>query len=193
MSRAREAAYALFGAYRLAHLDPSGLQHFNATVQGFWRSFLAALIVAPGYAIIIALELVDSSNAAQLDWVGIALVQSVFYALGWVAFPLVMLIVTDRMDRRAEYLRYMVAYNWSAVLQMGLMLPASALEAMLPGGAGGLIMAVVWAAVTFYQWFIARTALRITGGAAATVVLLDILLSFTIAMVALKVRTGGLF
>ena len=31
-----------------------------------------------------------------------------------------------------------------------------------------------------------------TFGAAAAIVLLDILLSFTIAMVALKVRTGGL-
>ena len=193
MNRAREAAYALFGAYRLAHLDPSGLQHFNATAQGFWRSFLAALIVAPGYAILVGLELGEAPDAASLDWGGIALAQAVFYAISWVAFPLAMHFLTEWMDRRDAYIRYIVAYNWAAVLQMGVMLPAAALQAMIPGNAGGLILLPAWAAVTFYQWYIARTALRIGGAAAAGVVGVDLALALAIAWLAMKVRNGGFF
>ncbi|MCX7353505.1 MAG: hypothetical protein NTY59_01485 [Alphaproteobacteria bacterium] len=188
MSRAREAAYALFGAYRLARLDPSGLQYFNATVRGFWRSFLAALIVAPGYAILIGLELTETADAASLDWGSIALVQAVFYAISWTAFPLAMHYLTALIDRHEDYVGYIVAYNWAAVVQMGVMLPAAALQAMIPGDVGGLIMLPVVAATAFYQWFIARTALRISRGTAAGIVGFDFALSLFIAGIAATVR-----
>lgn len=188
MSRAREAAYALFGAYRLAHLDPSGLQYFNATVQGFWRSFLAALIVAPGYAILIALELGQSPDAASLDWGHIALVQTIAYVISWTAFPVALHYLTALIDRHEEYVGYIVAYNWAAVIQMGVLLPAAALQAMIPGDVGGLIMLPVVIATAFYQWFIARTALRIGRGAAAGIVGFDFALSLFIASIAATIR-----
>lgn len=191
MGRAREVAYALFGAYRLAHLDSSGLQYFNATVEGFWRSFLAALIVAPGYVILIGLELGQLPETASLDWGGIALVQAIAYAINWTAFPLAMYYLAGRIGRQAEYVGYIVAYNWASVLQMAVMLPAVALQAMLPEGVGGLIVLPVVALTAAYQWFIARTALRVGGGAAAGVVGLDFALSFTTAYIAMRIRTGG--
>jgi len=191
MGRAREVAYGLFGAYRLAHLDPTGLQYFNATVEGFWRSFLAALIVAPGYIILIGLELGQLPEATSLDWGGIALVQAIAYVVNWTAFPLAMYYLTGRIGRQDAYVGYIVAYNWASVLQMAVMLPAVALQAMLPEGVGGLIVLPVVAITAAYQWFIARTALRIGGGAAAGVVGLDFALSFTTAYIAMRIRTGG--
>ncbi len=188
MSRARETAYALFGAYRLAHLDPSGLQHFNATVQGFWRSFLAALIVAPGYAILIGLELGGAPDAASLDWGHIALVQAIAYVISWTAFPVAMHYLTSLIGRHEEYVGYIVAYNWAAVIQMGVMLPAAAVQAMIPGSAGGLIMLPVVIATAFYQWFIARTALRVGGGTAAGIVGFDFALSLLVAGIAATIR-----
>ncbi|MGE0093311.1 MAG: hypothetical protein AB7M05_14375 [Alphaproteobacteria bacterium] len=188
MSRAREAAYALFGAYRLAHLDPSGLRYFNATVEGFWRSFLAALIVAPGYAILIGLELGDSPDAASLDWGHIALVQTIAYVISWTAFPVAMHYLTALIGRHEEYVGYIVAYNWAAVIQMGVMLPAAAVQAMIPGGAGGLIMLPVVIATAFYQWFIARSALRVGGGTAAGIVGFDFALSLFVAGIAATLR-----
>ena len=39
----REVITALYGAYRLARFDPGGLGFYEVTVQGFWRSFFAAV------------------------------------------------------------------------------------------------------------------------------------------------------
>ena len=49
MITAREVTAALYGSWRLARLDPGGMAYFNRTVEGFWNSFFAAVIVAPGY------------------------------------------------------------------------------------------------------------------------------------------------
>ena len=38
----REIVFGLYGAWRLAHLDRGGLGYFDASVEGFWKSFFAA-------------------------------------------------------------------------------------------------------------------------------------------------------
>ena len=43
----QEVLSALYGAYRLAWFDVSGMTFLNLTVEGFWRSFFAAVLVAP--------------------------------------------------------------------------------------------------------------------------------------------------
>jgi len=47
MIDAKDTAGALYGLWRLARGDASGLDFFNATLEGFWRSFAAAVIIAP--------------------------------------------------------------------------------------------------------------------------------------------------
>ena len=42
MITAREVSYGLFGAWRLAHLDRRGMEYFDTSIDGFWRSFWAA-------------------------------------------------------------------------------------------------------------------------------------------------------
>lgn len=188
MSRAREAAYALFGAYRLARLDPSGLQYFNPTVEGFWRSFAAAAVVAPGYAILVALDISQADKPEEIDWATVAIVQAIAFVINWTAYPLAMHYLTALLDRGNAYLRYMVAYNWSALPQMAVFLPAAALRAILPGETGSVIMVLVVAAMAAYQWFIARAALDIKGGTAAGIVGFDFALSLFIAGVASTLR-----
>ena len=46
-----EVLGALYGAYRLARIDPAGMTYFNLSFEGFWRSFFAAVLVAPAYAV----------------------------------------------------------------------------------------------------------------------------------------------
>jgi len=48
---AREMMYALYGAYRLARFDAGGMRYFDASIDGFWRSFFAAVLIAPFYLI----------------------------------------------------------------------------------------------------------------------------------------------
>ena len=51
-----ETARALYGASRLARLDPTGLEYFRNTRGAFWRSFNAALIIAPFYSALLLMR-----------------------------------------------------------------------------------------------------------------------------------------
>ena len=53
----QEVASSLYGAWRLACLDESGMGYFNISVEGFWRSFFAAVLLAPVYMLAIGQSL----------------------------------------------------------------------------------------------------------------------------------------
>jgi hypothetical protein len=180
MITAKEAAAGVYGAYRLALLDRLGLHYFDATVEGFWRSFYAAAIVAPGYAILVMLRLAEMP--VQAGSMRVFLIESIAYVISWTAFPLAMFYVCQMIDRGDRFIRYIVAYNWSSVVQMAAFLPVATLAASgaLPDPLGSVLTMLVTLAVLFYQWFIARTALEIPGPGAAGIVLLDIILSVII-------------
>jgi hypothetical protein len=49
-----EAWLALTGALRLARGDPGGMACFDASEEGFWHSFRAAVLCYPLYLILLA-------------------------------------------------------------------------------------------------------------------------------------------
>ena len=63
-----EVLRSLYGAYRLAFLDQSGMAHFNLSVDGFWRSFFAAVLVAPGFAVLVVQKLVARPEPFDPGW-----------------------------------------------------------------------------------------------------------------------------
>ena len=106
-----EIARAVYGAWRLALLDRKGLDCFDSTIEAYWKSFNAAVIVAPAYALLLALRLAEVDTRA--GFLPLAIVETLAYIIGWVAFPLIMIYVCDRIGRFDRYLRYIVAHNWS--------------------------------------------------------------------------------
>ena len=177
---AREASYAIYGAWRLARLDASGVQFFGNTVEAFWRSFWAAAIALPPYALMLLMRLADSPVSIRPFTA--ALVEVIAYIAGWTAFPLAMFYVARMFDRGTVYLRYIAAYNWSVVLQVALLLGVTALAAsgLLPQAAGALLSLAATLAILTYQWFIARAALNATIGGAVAIVALDLMLGIAI-------------
>lgn len=177
MITAAEVARATYGAWRLARLDSGGLRFFGDTPEAFWRSFYAALVVVPGFAILVLLRL--SENTVDSGAGRIFLVQSISYVIDWVAFPLVMIGVADRMGKFDRYRQYIVAHNWAAVIQMALFL---AMTVVVYSGIAGrglsvLVSLVTTLAILFYQWFIARVGLGVGALAAAGIVFIDLLIS----------------
>lgn len=177
-----EILSSLYGAYRLARLDASGMTWFDLTVDGFWKSFFAAVLVAPGYALIVALSLQE--NPAPAPWIAILVVQTLAYAIGWVVFPIAALFATRMLGLGARYVPLIVAANWAAVLQMVLFLAALLFQAGFPGGFGGLAVGVITVAILFYQWFVVRTALETSGAIALALLLLDLLLNALVSSLA---------
>lgn len=174
---------ALAGAFRLLRFDAGGFGFFDDTIEGFWRSFFAAVVILPGYILLVALRLEDAELANPLF--RIAAVEGIGYVIGWVAFPLVMAHLTAAFGAAGRYPGYIVAYNWFAAPQVAVLLSVAllresglfppAMETGLSLGAVAYLMAV--------QWFIARRALEIHPAAALAVVALDMTISLFLSAV----------
>ena len=176
MITAREVSYGVFGAWRLAHLDPRGMQYFDSSFEGFWRSFWAAALMAPLYALLVVLQL--GQRQVDLDPVRVLLVEVIGYTIAWTAFPVVAWYLLAALVKQQRFIPYIVAYNWSNLIQMAVMLPVAALDAAngLPQPIAGIVFMVALAAVLFYQYFIARTALEVDMPIAAGLVFIDLML-----------------
>ncbi len=184
----RDIVYGIYGALRLARLDAGAMSYFERTPAGFWKSFFAAVIVAPGFAIIIAYELSRIVPGIEAGALRVFLVQIVAYVLGWAAFPVLVHQICEATGRGEAYIGYIVAYNWSKVIQIAVFLPVIGLIALgAPGADGGwMLRLAVSFLILFYQWFITRTALAVTAMGAVGYVVLDFVIDLTIRMITLS-------
>jgi hypothetical protein len=176
-----EVVRSLYGAWRLAWLDPSGMGQFNLSVEGFWRSFFAAVLVAPGYALLVAQDLLAREEAVHPIWA--VLVETLAYAVGWAAFPVAAIFLTRLLGLSRNYVALIVAANWASVIQIGAFLAVIALGFVLPPLAGLAVM-LATGAILFYQWFVIRTTLDTTAGIAIAFVLVDLLLTSAVSFTA---------
>ena len=184
MLSAREAATSLYGAYRLARFDTRGMTYFETSLGGFWRSFYAAVIVAPMFAVLLVMRY--AAGGVAVGGVRFAAVEAIAYVIAWVAFPLVMVTLARRLDREERYLGYIVAYNWASVLQNGLYLPLVMLgvAGVIPVETAGPLSLITLSLILVYGWFIAKVALDVGAGTAVALVALDLVLSVFIDIAA---------
>jgi hypothetical protein len=180
-----EVRLALGGALRLAIGDRRGLGCFDASIDGFWRSFRAAVICYPLYLFLLALRV----HHAQWQHSGIAtilIVETIAYVISWVIFPLVILPLCGMLRRDDRFLAFMVAYNWSQVPQTALfaVIGIDGLTGLLPRGSLPTAELVAAVATMVYEWYIARVALAIGAAAAVLVVLIDLLVGTALSRIA---------
>jgi hypothetical protein len=187
----REASYALFGAWRLAHFDVQGAAYFDRSPEGALRSFWVAAILLPAYAVMVLMYLADHPPA--LGWAGLTFVYGLEYVLRWVAFPVTMIWLTRLLDCEARYFGWLAMYNWSQVLATLAVLPLSAVISggLLPEPVLFLLGPIVYIALFAYLWFIARAGLGIGPLSAIGVVLTDLTLSELIGSIANHMAQGG--
>ncbi len=170
------AAWALAGAAKLARFDASGVSHFDISIAGFWRSFWAAVIVAPFFVLLLILRHLDAGSVG--GFFHHLSIEFLTYVIAWVLFPLVMASVTRMLGCSEHFIAYIVAYNWCGVIQNGVYLPIAILAhtgAFSPGTANGLgLVAILW--VLAFTFFVTRTTLRLPAGTAFGIVVLDLVL-----------------
>src|SRR5579871_4694246 len=111
-----EVQLAMGGALRLACGDRRGLGFFDASIEGFWRSFRAAAICYPLYLLLLVFDL-EPSVWQRHGAVTIVSVRTIAYVIAWVGYPLLALPLTRWLGREQRFLAFMVAYNWSQVPQ----------------------------------------------------------------------------
>ena len=176
---------------RLARLDERGLSYIDGSLDGFWKSFFAAVLAAPLY---LALVLTDMGRwQVEVGLFRLFVVSAIVYVIAWTAFPLAMYYLTKAIDREARYCLHIASYNWAQLLQYLL----GFLVLVVLASSGAISEkgqdALQWAlnlAFAVYEWFIAKSALRIPGMGAAGIFVLSFL--FAILMNDLRLALLGL-
>ena len=174
-----EISHSLFGAWRLARFDPGGMNYFDLSIRGFWRSFGAAAVVLPVYIYFVAVNF-DGTDASAAWFV---IVKALAYGAAWAVFPIVMVGLARVLNLTGNYVPFIIASNWASVLQVLLFIPVNTLAAFggLESTSGALLYLLTMAIVLFYQWFVTRTALQTTRAIAGGLVAVDLFLGFFVA------------
>lgn len=166
-----EIVRSVYGSWLLACGRPSGMQWFDSSPGGVLRSFWGPVLVLPG---VLVLQALDGAFEANF---GLALAaQLIAFVISCTAFPLMVARICDQIGRAENYPRYLVVYNWSAVIQISALLPVSLLAWLMPGTPVALLGLIVTVGLLFYQAYIVRVALGVTYLAAGLLVILDLLI-----------------
>jgi hypothetical protein len=184
MPNTAQLMQALYGTWRFAFLDRGAMRFFDISHHGVWRSFWAAPICYPGFVILLLLRL-DADTIARAGFIDILTIETIGYVIAWTAFPLLVLGFCRWLGREEQGFEFIVAYNWSQVLQTVLLLiVAFAVDNMLPDSLGPDLNLLAYFAVLAYEWFIALVAIGAGGWVAAAVVLIDVVLGSTVVLTA---------
>ena len=183
MITTQEAFRGLYAAWRLLLRDRSAVALLDDSADGFWKSFSCAVIVLPAYIILIAFA--GGGPPAGAHPIRIILVEGIGYIIGWVAWPLVAAYIAPFLGRGEVYIRYIVAYNWSAgpqivILVLLLALQSSGILSQGPFTAVSLFALLV---LLFYHGFIVRVALDVAVELAVALVVGEFLLGQMIRIV----------
>ncbi|SEH27830.1 hypothetical protein [Magnetospirillum fulvum] len=166
-----EIVRSVYGSWRLACGKSSGMQWFDSSPGGVLRSFWGPALVLPG---VLVLQTLDGAFEGDIFFA--LAVQLIAFVIGCTAYPLAVARICDEIGCGGNFPRYLVAYNWSAVIQISALVPVTLLAWLVPGPSLALLGLIVTVALLFYQAYIARVALGVTYLAAGLLVLLDLLI-----------------
>lgn len=167
-----EIVSSLFGAWRLFRMDPDSMRWFNTSMDGFWRSFFAAIIALPSFVLAYGSQVAgmesDPDPAAAL------LLGIIAYAASWVIFPVLAAFVVRPMGYSHAYVPYIVARNWAGglVAQAYLVLEILTQVGVFSGESGGMVEIILFVVTLWYGWIVARIALATTATMATALVVL---------------------
>jgi hypothetical protein len=174
-----EVVQSIRSAWRLAMFDSSGMQGFNLTVEGFWRSYLVYLFLLPAYLILVLTPVRIEAMAMET----LVLAKLISFVLRIVASTVLLALLCRLLNVGERFVGLIVAGNWGFVIQIALWLPIALLASrgILAGRVGSMVQTAALIAVLFYAWFITRAALGIGGLAALGVIVADELCSEVIS------------
>lgn len=177
----------LSGAWDVMNGRVEGLRKLDITIDGFWRSFGAVVLILPVAVIAMASERVALSNmgheGAALTG-GYMVLRFIAVIVDWLAFPAILALFARPMGIATHFVPYIVARNWAAVLIAGLFAVPHLFHALgiLPTGMLSFILLGLFALAVWFSYIIVRTALQVPPVLAVPVVILEIVGGFVIEL-----------
>ena len=181
-----EIVRSLTGAWRLFLDRPDAMRFFDVSVDGFWRSFAAVVLILPAYALFALVERIDILDEPVVDPAfgdgSFVANKLLTLALDWVTLPILLAAFAKPLGVGRTYAAYVVARNWCAVLAtapFGIVALLSLLG-LLSTGPASVISLVILAVVIRYNYMIARRALGADVGLAVGLVVADFAISLLV-------------
>jgi hypothetical protein len=163
----------VWGAWRLARRDTSGMAMFDISPDGAAKSFVAGALAFPAYLIMEAIQLGDSW--ALLFQIEPLVISVLGFVAIWLLMPAALTWILPWLNRGQRLPETIVALNWAALLMAFAQLALVVLAAIgLFSGLLAVIAAVVVAVACYlYEGFVLRTAVEIDVAFAAGLVVFD--------------------
>lgn len=184
-------ARSIQGVWRLAKLDAGGAQQIDNTLEGFWRSFIAAIILLPAFFLLVSMDEPPPGLTEPSTFRAIA-VESIGYVVKWTAFPLAAIPMIAGLGRNDRYFGFIAALNWAQVIEM---VPALVLiflsQTVLPPEVTGTLQFMLLAVFVLYEWYIAKTMLDVPGLAAAGLIFVSFAIWFFLMIMIQMLTYGG--
>jgi hypothetical protein len=167
----------------LVKQDRGGVSWLDGSADGFWKSFFAAVLLAPFYALM--LWLARYSTVPEADLTAVVLIESVSYVGAWLVWPVIASEICRYLDPSMDSRTYIVGCNWSEVWIMLIRLPVVTLgvSALLADGSYAMVSLILMVAILYYRYVIARETLPATTSIAVGLAITDL-------VVGLLWRTG---
>ncbi|MBN8997161.1 MAG: hypothetical protein J0H63_02335 [Rhizobiales bacterium] len=175
-----EIVRSITGAWHVFIDRPDADRYFDLSVTGFWRSFRAIVLILPAYALSAATTW--TTLPSSMDTTTFFVARTVSLAIDWVAFPIVLALVADRLRVSSTYSAYVIVRNWASVIATTPFAIISILYILGPIGqevASTLSLAVLFV-ILRYNYLIARRVLQVGIPLAIGVVVVDFILSLSI-------------
>lgn len=156
------------------------MRWFNTSLDGFWRSFFAAVLALPSFAFAFGFQMAEMEEPP--DPTAAIILAAIAYAASWVVFPVIAAVVIRIMDYGHHYVPYIVARNWAGALVAQVYLAVEILIqiGIFAGDLGGFVKIVLFIVTLWYGWMVARIGLNATASLAAAMVILATVLDVLI-------------
>ena len=170
-----EILKALYGLVLLARFHPGAPSLFDRTVDGFWKSLFAAVLVLPTHVLMTLRTVQDTPEDVPYN-LGDVVTDLLIYVIIWLAYPVLMISVTKVINRRENFLDYIVPYNW-AMIPIGYLLGTITWLGMFDHVTRDTeinLFIIAYAVVALFLAEIARRQLQVGPFLAFGIVILDI-------------------
>ena len=179
---------SLAGAWEIFKGNPRGLQGFDLSVAGFWRSFLIVVPLMIPYLLVskaqLQIAISEFPGAEDLELGSFYWIEAVRLLLDWFAFPVVLALLAKPLGIGRHYVGFVVVRNWSELLAALPLLAAALLYGLdLVGLDGFTFVSLIATGVALYLRFrVARVALEANISFAIGIVVFDMALSTVISL-----------
>ena len=177
----------LSGAWDVMNGRIEGLNKLDLTIDGFWRSFGAVVLILPVALIALASERVIlpavGGEVVALTG-GYVLLRLIAVIVDWLAFPAILALLARPMGLATRYVPYIVARNWAAVPVAFMFAVPHLFHALgvLPTGMLSFMLLILFGIAVWFAFVVVRTAMQVPPVLAIPIVVLELASGFAIEL-----------